>query len=89
MISSMERFTATFDPKTLAAIRKVVGPRGVSGFLQAAAAERLARMQLLAVLDDLDAKHGAVPADVMAEIDRDARAHFGRSEKPKRRAGAR
>ena len=85
----MERFTATFDSKTLAAIRKVVGPRGVSGFLQAAANERLARLQVLAVLDDLDAKHGAVPPEVKDEVERDAQGHFGRAQKPKRRTARR
>lgn len=80
----MARFTATFDPETLAAIRRVVGPRGVSSFLQTAANERLVRLQVLEVLDDLDAKHGPPSAEVTADVDRDARAHFGRS--PERRA---
>ncbi len=72
----MERVTATLDEKTLAKIRLVAGPRGVSSFLNEAARERLARLELRGLLDDLDAKHGAAPAAVRAEIARDARRIF-------------
>lgn len=86
----MERVTATFDAKMLAAIRKVAGPRGVSGFLQAAAREKLARLQLLELLDELDAEHGAPAPGVVREVAADAVAVFGsRTAKPRRRAGAR
>ena len=74
----MERVTATFDEATLAEIRRVAGPRGVSAFLQTAARERLARLELLGMLDDLDQRHGAPSADLVAEIDADAKGHFGR-----------
>lgn len=72
----MERITATFDEETLAKIRRVAGPRGVSSFLNDAARERLARMELRGLLDELDAKHGAAPAAVRTEIARDARRMF-------------
>jgi hypothetical protein len=72
----MERITATFDARTLAAIRKVAGPRGVSAFLQQAARERLARLQVLEVLDALDQKHGPPSADVAEEVAADARVIF-------------
>jgi hypothetical protein len=68
----MERVTATFDKETLRAIRKVAGRRGVSRFLQLAARERLARLEVLALLDDLDAKHGPVPDEIADEVERDA-----------------
>jgi len=74
----MERVTATIDERTLAQIKRVAGPRGVSKFLAAAAKERLARLELLGVLDDLDAKHGKPSAAVRAEVARDARRIFGR-----------
>jgi hypothetical protein len=74
----MERVTATLDAATLAAIRSLAGPRGVSGFLQAAARERIARLRLLGLLDALDAEHGAPDPEMMAEIDADARRIFGR-----------
>jgi hypothetical protein len=70
--------TTTIDPETLARIRRVAGRRGVSRFLTLAARERLARMELLGLLDDLDARHGAPPSAVRAEIDRDARRIFRR-----------
>lgn len=74
----MERVTATLDPDTLAEIRRTAGPRGVSAFLRAAAQERLTRLRLTGLLDGLDAEHGAPSAELMAEIDADARALFGR-----------
>lgn len=73
----MERITATFDAATVAAMRRVAGKRGVSAFLQEAARERLARLELLELLDELDADHGAPSAAVMAEVDREAEKVFG------------
>jgi hypothetical protein len=74
----MARVTATLPPETLAKIRRVVGPRGVSSFLATAAIERLARLEVLGLLDELDARHGAPPKAVSAEVDRDARRIFRR-----------
>lgn len=74
--SIVERVTATIDSQTLAQIRRVAGRRGVSSFLATAAKERLARLELLALLDDLDDKHGAPSATVRAEVARDARRIF-------------
>ncbi len=74
----MERITATIDAHTLTQIRRVAGPRGVSSFLAIAAKERLARLELLGLLDDLDAKHGPVSAATHADVARDARRVFGR-----------
>src|ERR1700691_1595918 len=58
----MERVTATLDEETLAKIRHVAGPRGVSSFLNEAARERLARLELRGLLDGLGAQHGAAAA---------------------------
>jgi hypothetical protein len=74
----MERVTASIDERTLAEIRRVAGPRGVSAFLGAAARERLARLELLGLLDQLDAAHGAPSPAIRAEIGRDARRIFRR-----------
>jgi hypothetical protein len=74
----VERVTATIDPQTLAQIRRVAGPRGVSSFLAIAAKERLARLELLDLLDDLDAEHGAPSPAIRAEVARDARRVFRR-----------
>ena len=74
----MERVTATIDERTLAQIKRVAGPRGVSKFLAAAAKERLARLELLGLLDELDAKHGKPSAAVRTGVARDARRIFGR-----------
>ncbi|MEO6777173.1 MAG: hypothetical protein ABI467_29870 [Kofleriaceae bacterium] len=74
----MERITATIDDRTLAQIRRVAGPRGVSKFLAAAARERLARLELLGLLDELDTKFGKPSAAVRAGVAREARRVFGR-----------
>jgi hypothetical protein len=73
MIALMERVTATLDKETLEQIRRVAGPRGVSSFLNRAAQERLARLELLGLLDELDAKHGPVPPEMTAEVARKAK----------------
>lgn len=74
----MERVTASFDEETLSEIRRVAGPRGVSAFLLQAARERLARLRLLGVIDELDRKHGSPTAEVRAAVDAEARRIFGR-----------
>lgn len=70
--------TATIDARTLARIKRIAGPRGVSKFLADAANDRLARLEMLGLLDELDAKFGTPPAPVRAAVGRDARRIFGR-----------
>ncbi|HEY8079506.1 MAG TPA: hypothetical protein VIF62_35490 [Labilithrix sp.] len=70
----MERVTATFDRSTLKQVRRRAGRRGVSAFIQAAVREKLEREAVLAVLDALDSEHGAPSAELLAEIDVEARA---------------
>jgi hypothetical protein len=77
MIQEMERVTATIDEQTLAAIRRIAGPRGVSSFLETAARERLARLKLLGLLDELDAKYGPPAASVTRQVARQAKRIFG------------
>ena len=74
----MERVTATIDAETLAAIREVAGPRGVSAFLQTAARERIARLRVLGLLDELDARHGEPTRAVRRAVAADAQRLFGR-----------
>ncbi len=73
----MERVTATIDPQTLNAIRRVAGPRGVSAFLETAARERLARLRLLGLLDELDARYGAPSPTVKRHVAKQAKRIFG------------
>lgn len=72
----MQRISVMLDASTLAAIRRVSGPRGISRFLQVAARERLARLELLGMLDELDRKYDAVPDHVTDQVARDARRIF-------------
>lgn len=74
----MERVTATLDGETLAAIKEIAGPRGVSSFLEEAARERLARLKIVALLDELDARHGAASPALRRQVDRTAKRIFKR-----------
>lgn len=73
MIDCMERVTATLESETIRRIRHMAGTRGESRFLDLAARERLAHLELLGLLDDLDASHGPVDPAVAADVERDAR----------------
>ena len=78
MATSFERVTATLDRAMLAKIRRIAGPRGVSSFLDTAARERLARLELLGLLDELDERHGKPSKALRAEVAKDARRIFRR-----------
>ncbi len=64
-----EKVTLTLDSATLAAMRKLVGNRSLSSEVQRAVAERVAKLEHLAALDDwlneLDAEHGPVPTETL------------------------
>ncbi len=77
----MERVSASIDEATLDAIREVAGPRGVSAFLQTAARERLMRLRLLGLLDELDAKHGRPSSKVKRSVATEANRIFGRKSR--------
>jgi hypothetical protein len=74
----MRRVTAVLKTETLKKIRAVAGPRGVSKFLSLAASERLARLELLGLLNELDTKHGPPDRAVAAQVARDAKRIFRR-----------
>ena len=74
----MERVTASIDGETLDAIRELAGPRGVSAFLQVAARERVMRLRLLGLLDELDTKYGAPTQKVKRAVAADASRVFRR-----------
>ena len=64
-----EKVTLTLDADNLAALRALVGPRSLSAAVDAAVAERVARLRHLAAVDEwlaeLDAEHGPVPAETL------------------------
>jgi hypothetical protein len=64
-----EKVTLTLDTENLAALRALVGPRSLSAAVDAAVAERLARLQHLAAVDEwlaeLDHAHGPVPSETL------------------------
>ena len=73
----MERITVTIPRRTLAQIKRIAGPRGVSNFLAEAAGAKLARQAVMAWLDDMDARHGKASPELVREIDRDMQRLFG------------
>ena len=64
-----EKVTLTLDAETLASLRRLVGPRSLSAAVEAAVAERVARLQHLAAVDtwlaELDHGHGPVPPETL------------------------
>jgi len=64
-----EKVTLTLDAENLAALRTLVGPRSLSAAVDAAVAERLARLEHLAAVDDwlaeLEHDHGPIPAETL------------------------
>ncbi len=64
-----EKVTLTLDADTLATLRNLVGPRSLSAAVDAAVAERVARLQHLAAVDtwlaELDQADGPVPPETL------------------------
>ncbi len=61
--------TLTLDSDSLAALRSLVGPRSLSAAVDAAVAERVARLRHLAAVDqwlaELDQTYGPVPPETL------------------------
>lgn len=64
------KLSVTVPPALVAAVRRRVGARGVSGFVTRAIAHELEREQLGVYLAELDEKHGPVPETVLREARR-------------------
>lgn len=64
-----EKVALTLNAENLAALRALVCPRSLSAAVDAAVAERLARLQHLAAVDEwmaeLDQAHGPVPSETL------------------------
>jgi len=62
-----EKVTLTLDAENLAALRSLVGPRGLSSTIDTALGAQVALLHHLAAVDDwmaeLDAAHGPVPPE--------------------------
>ena len=56
---SMEKVSATLESKILDEIRRRVGPRKVSAFLNEAARQKLQQARIREYLEELYAEHGA------------------------------
>jgi hypothetical protein len=57
----VERVTITLDKRTLAAIRRLAGPRGMSRFVAIAAKERLAQLGRVRARPERTGKRSVAP----------------------------
>jgi hypothetical protein len=73
----MERITISIPKKTLTAIKRIAGPRGVSKFLVEAAEKELGYEAILALLDELDEKYGRSTPEEREKTYADMRKIFG------------
>jgi hypothetical protein len=74
MAMAKEKVTLTLDAENVAALRSLVGPRSLSAAVDTAVAERLARLQHLAAVDEwlaeLDQADGPVPSETLERAGR-------------------
>lgn len=68
MVSEYAKVSVTLPSPLLERIKAKVGPRGVSGYVASALEAEERRQALRAWLDAQDAEHGAVPAEIMKQV---------------------
>jgi len=66
MSSGAAKLSISVPSSLVEAIRRRVGPRGLSGFITKAIEHELEREQLRTFLQELEVEHGAIPDDAMA-----------------------
>lgn len=64
------KVSASLEDEVVEEMRRRVGPRGISAFLNAAAREKLQRERILALLDAMDDEHGPVDRAARARATR-------------------
>ena len=62
----IEKVSASLDTDLMKEVRAMVGPRGVSAFLNQAAREKLQHQRILALLDEMDDEHGPPSPEAQA-----------------------
>lgn len=70
MAQPAEKLSVSVPSKLVAAVRRRVGPRGVSRFVARAIAHELEREQLGAFLAELERDHGPVPKALVTQARR-------------------
>lgn len=70
MTQPAEKLSVSVPSKLVAAVRRRVGPRGVSRFVAQAIAHELEREQLGAFLAELDREHGPIPKATLSQARR-------------------
>ncbi len=78
-----EKISLTLDETLLSAARELVGPRGLSRYLNQALRHQLQRDRLAGLLDELEREVGPIDPSVMEEV---RRAWPLAEEKPQRRS---
>ena len=64
------RVTVTLEQAVLAELRRTVGSRGISAFVNEAVRQRLPQVRLQRLLAELKREHGPIPDEVQADVDR-------------------
>lgn len=67
MANRVDKLSISVPSDLAAALRRRVGPRGLSGFVATAIQHELEREQLEGLLRELDDEHGPVPAKELDE----------------------
>ena len=65
-----EKISLTLDESLLAAARELVGPRGLSRYLNRALRHQLQRDRLAGLLEELEQREGPIDPDLMEEVRR-------------------
>jgi Arc/MetJ family transcription regulator len=81
-----EKVSLTLEEDLVAAARDAAGKRGFSSYVNLALRRQLQRDRAIELLDELEAEHGPIAADVMEEV----RAEWpdANADVPKRRRSA-
>lgn len=70
MVAPAAKLSISLPSELAAAVRRRVGPRGLSGFVARAIEHELEREQLGAYLHELEDEHGPVPRASLAAVRR-------------------
>jgi hypothetical protein len=74
MAMGKEKVTMTLDTETLAALRRLVGPRGISAAVNAAVTDHVKKLEQFAKIDTAltkrEATYGSIPQEALDWADR-------------------
>lgn len=66
-----EKVSLSLDEELVAEAREVVGPRGLSGYVNRALHHQLQHDRIAGLLEELEKEHGPIDSQAMAEVRRE------------------